>query len=76
MFAFEGRSPRVSASAWIAPTATLVGDVTVEDEASVWYGAVLRAGGGGGGGGGAGEGWKGGRTGCGSLITEIRKPAR
>jgi carbonic anhydrase/acetyltransferase-like protein (isoleucine patch superfamily) len=43
MFAFEGRSPRVSASAWIAPTATLVGDVTVEDEASVWYGAVLRA---------------------------------
>ena len=43
MFAFEGRSPRVSASAWIAPTATLVGDVTVEDEASVWYGAVVRA---------------------------------
>jgi carbonic anhydrase/acetyltransferase-like protein (isoleucine patch superfamily) len=43
MFAFEGRSPRVSASAFVAPTATLVGDVTVEDEASVWYGAVLRA---------------------------------
>jgi carbonic anhydrase/acetyltransferase-like protein (isoleucine patch superfamily) len=43
MFSFEGRSPRVSPSAWIAPTATLVGDVTVEDEASVWYGAVLRA---------------------------------
>jgi carbonic anhydrase/acetyltransferase-like protein (isoleucine patch superfamily) len=43
MFSFEGRSPRVAASAWIAPTATLVGDVTVEDEASVWYGAVLRA---------------------------------
>ena len=43
MFSIEGRSPRVSDSAWIAPTATLVGDVTVEDEASVWYGAVLRA---------------------------------
>ena len=43
MFSFEGHSPRVAASAWIAPTATLVGDVTVEDEASVWYGAVLRA---------------------------------
>jgi len=43
MFSFEGRSPRVAASAWIAPTATLVGDVAVEDEASVWYGAVLRA---------------------------------
>src|SRR5215472_12435347 len=43
MFAFEGREPSVSPSAWIAPTATLVGDVTVEAEASVWYGAVLRA---------------------------------
>jgi carbonic anhydrase/acetyltransferase-like protein (isoleucine patch superfamily) len=43
MFAFEGRAPVVSATAWIAPTATLVGDVIVEEEASVWYGAVLRA---------------------------------
>jgi carbonic anhydrase/acetyltransferase-like protein (isoleucine patch superfamily) len=43
LYAFEGHEPTVSASAWIAPTATLVGDVHVEDEASVWYGAVLRA---------------------------------
>jgi carbonic anhydrase/acetyltransferase-like protein (isoleucine patch superfamily) len=43
LFAFEGREPTVSPTAWIAPTATLVGDVRVEDEASVWYGAVLRA---------------------------------
>ena len=43
LFSFEGREPRVSAAAWIAPTATLVGDVLVEDDASVWYGAVLRA---------------------------------
>jgi carbonic anhydrase/acetyltransferase-like protein (isoleucine patch superfamily) len=42
LFAFEGHEPRVSATAWIAPTATLVGDVLVEDDASVWYGAVLR----------------------------------
>jgi carbonic anhydrase/acetyltransferase-like protein (isoleucine patch superfamily) len=42
LFSFEGRAPAVSRSAWIAPTATLVGDVTIEDEASVWYGAVLR----------------------------------
>jgi carbonic anhydrase/acetyltransferase-like protein (isoleucine patch superfamily) len=27
----------------VAPTATLVGDVIVEEGASVWYGAVLRA---------------------------------
>jgi carbonic anhydrase/acetyltransferase-like protein (isoleucine patch superfamily) len=43
LFAFEGRQPDVSPAAWIAPTATLVGDVRVEAEASVWYGAVLRA---------------------------------
>ena len=42
LFAFEGREPAVSPAAWIAPTATLVGDVRVEAEASVWYGAVLR----------------------------------
>ena len=43
LFAFEGREPQVSPGAWIAPTAILVGDVRVEAEASVWYGAVLRA---------------------------------
>lgn len=43
LFEFEGHLPQVSPSAWIAPTATLVGDVRVEAEASVWYGAVLRA---------------------------------
>jgi carbonic anhydrase/acetyltransferase-like protein (isoleucine patch superfamily) len=42
LYAFEDRAPTISPSAWIAPTATLVGDVHVEDEASVWYGAVLR----------------------------------
>jgi carbonic anhydrase/acetyltransferase-like protein (isoleucine patch superfamily) len=43
LFSFEGHEPTVSPTAWIAPTATLIGDVRVEDEASVWYGAVLRA---------------------------------
>ena len=43
LFEFEGHAPSVSPQAWIAPTATLVGDVRVEAEASVWYGAVLRA---------------------------------
>lgn len=45
MFAyeFEGRSPQVHPEAFVAPTATLIGDVTIEKGASVWYGAVLRA---------------------------------
>jgi carbonic anhydrase/acetyltransferase-like protein (isoleucine patch superfamily) len=43
LFAFEGLEPQVSPEAWIAPTATLVGAVRVEAEASIWYGAILRA---------------------------------
>jgi carbonic anhydrase/acetyltransferase-like protein (isoleucine patch superfamily) len=43
LFAFEDHQPAVSPAAWIAPTATLIGDVRVEEDASVWYGAVLRA---------------------------------
>ena len=30
------------AGGWIAPNATVVGDVTLGEKASVWYGAVLR----------------------------------
>jgi carbonic anhydrase/acetyltransferase-like protein (isoleucine patch superfamily) len=43
LFSFEGRSPQVHPDAWVAPTATVVGDVIVEAGASIWYGAVLRA---------------------------------
>jgi carbonic anhydrase/acetyltransferase-like protein (isoleucine patch superfamily) len=32
---FEGKRPTVHPDAWIAPTATLIGDVTVEAGASV-----------------------------------------
>lgn len=40
---FEGKRPQVHPDAWVAPNATLIGDVRVEANASVWYGAVLRA---------------------------------
>src|SRR3954469_9195840 len=43
LYAFEGRAPDVHPEAFVAPTATLVGDVTVEAGASIWYGAVIRA---------------------------------
>lgn len=36
------RRPRIAPSAFIAPNATLLGDVSVGEQASVWYGAVLR----------------------------------
>jgi len=38
-----GAAPVVADSAWVAPGATLVGAVELEEESSVWYGAVLRA---------------------------------
>lgn len=34
---------QVHPSAWVAPGAILRGDVTLEEQVSVWYGAVLRA---------------------------------
>jgi carbonic anhydrase/acetyltransferase-like protein (isoleucine patch superfamily) len=40
---FEGAEPSVAESAWVAPTAELIGDVTLHAESSVWYTAVLRA---------------------------------
>ena len=43
LYSFEGKSPTIAADAFIAPTATLVGDVTIESGASVWYGVVIRA---------------------------------
>jgi carbonic anhydrase/acetyltransferase-like protein (isoleucine patch superfamily) len=43
LYTFEGRSPRVDPTAFVAPTATLIGDVTVEAGASVWFNTVLRA---------------------------------
>jgi carbonic anhydrase/acetyltransferase-like protein (isoleucine patch superfamily) len=43
LYSFEGKSPRIHPTAFIAPTASLIGDVTVEENASVWYNAVVRA---------------------------------
>ena len=42
LYAFEGKSPQVHPTAFIAPTASIVGDVVIEEDASVWYGAVIR----------------------------------
>jgi carbonic anhydrase/acetyltransferase-like protein (isoleucine patch superfamily) len=42
ILAYEGRVPRIAATAFVAPTATVIGDVAIGDEASVWFGAVLR----------------------------------
>jgi carbonic anhydrase/acetyltransferase-like protein (isoleucine patch superfamily) len=40
---YAGVSPTIDPQAWVAPTAVLVGDVTVSAAASIFYGAVVRA---------------------------------
>jgi carbonic anhydrase/acetyltransferase-like protein (isoleucine patch superfamily) len=39
---FAGIHPRIHPSAFVAPTAVIIGNVTVEAEASIWFGAVIR----------------------------------
>ena len=40
---YKGKQPKISPKAFSAPTAVLIGDVSVGDEASIWWGAVLRS---------------------------------
>ena len=37
-----GKRPFIAEDAYIAPTATIIGNVTIGSEASVWFGAVIR----------------------------------
>lgn len=40
---FDDAEPTLADSAWLAPSATVIGDVTLGADASIWYGAVARA---------------------------------
>jgi carbonic anhydrase/acetyltransferase-like protein (isoleucine patch superfamily) len=39
---YKDKSPRIAAGTFIAPTATIIGDVQIADGANIWYGTVLR----------------------------------
>ena len=41
-YEYRGKRPRVHPTAFVAPTAVLIGDVDVREGASVWFGTVLR----------------------------------
>jgi carbonic anhydrase/acetyltransferase-like protein (isoleucine patch superfamily) len=45
LYRIDGKSPRLpdDGSAWVAPSADLIGAVVLERGASVWFGAVIRA---------------------------------
>ena len=42
LYELDGVAPEVADSAWIAPTAVLIGKVRIGPNASVWWNAVLR----------------------------------
>ncbi len=42
LYEYEGVGPTIAEDAFVAATASLIGDVTIEAGASIWYGAVLR----------------------------------
>ena len=43
ILAFDGRSPEIDETAWVAPNATVIGAARLHPESSVFYGAVIRA---------------------------------
>lgn len=44
LFQLDDEKPQLAADGqcWVAPTASLIGKVVLEEDASVWFGAVLR----------------------------------
>lgn len=42
LYALSANSPEVAASAYVAPNASLIGNVVLAEQASVWFGATLR----------------------------------
>ena len=43
IYSIHGHTPRIDRTAWVAPSASLIGEVTLEEGASVWFNAVIRA---------------------------------
>jgi len=43
LYSIDHLSPTIDATAWVAPSADLIGDVRLAARASIWFGAVIRA---------------------------------
>ncbi|MCE9661447.1 MAG: gamma carbonic anhydrase family protein [Burkholderiales bacterium] len=42
IYRLDDRVPRLQPGAWVADSATVIGDVELGEDASVWFGAILR----------------------------------
>jgi len=43
LYALNGLAPSIHPTAWVAPTAVLIGDVRIGPHANIWFNCVLRA---------------------------------
>jgi len=43
IYSIDDKVPQLAETSWVAPSATVIGDVILEDEVSIWWGATLRA---------------------------------
>ncbi|MGN6374358.1 MAG: gamma carbonic anhydrase family protein [Sphingomonas sp.] len=43
LYEFAGQRPTLGIGAWVAPSADVIGDARLGAQASVWFGAVIRA---------------------------------
>ena len=43
LYTIDDLSPSIDPTAWVAPSADLIGDIRLGPRASVWFGAVIRA---------------------------------
>ncbi|ABE42329.1 gamma carbonic anhydrase family protein [Polaromonas sp. JS666] len=42
IYSLNGVAPQISESAWVEKSATVIGNVELQNDASVWFGAILR----------------------------------
>jgi carbonic anhydrase/acetyltransferase-like protein (isoleucine patch superfamily) len=42
LYQLDGHTPRLAAGAWVADSAQVIGNVELGEDASVWFGAILR----------------------------------
>lgn len=42
IYELDGRAPQMADSAWVADSAQVIGDVTLAEDVSIWFGSVLR----------------------------------
>jgi carbonic anhydrase/acetyltransferase-like protein (isoleucine patch superfamily) len=42
IYALDGAAPKIAESAWVADSAQVMGDVELAEDASIWFGVVIR----------------------------------